>query len=119
MTKIKIYYITYSFALAVFAGVFLVASKSEASQFANEEDRYCLAQNIYFEAGNQPFAGKLAVAHVTLNRVFDLQFPNDICGVVYQTREYRKSWTGEMVPKRGMCQLAGTAMGNLTNQKIH
>ena len=96
MTKIKIYYITYSFALAVFAGVFLVASKSEASQFddieainANEEDRYCLAQNIYFEAGNQPFAGKLAVAHVTLNRVFDLQFPNDICGVVYQTKEYR------------------------------
>ena len=113
MTKIKIYYITYSFALAVFAGVFLVASKSEASQFddieainANEEDRYCLAQNIYFEAGNQPFAGKLAVAHVTLNRVFDLQFPNDICGVVYQTREYRKSWTGEMVPKRGMCQFS-------------
>ena len=39
MTKIKIYYLTYSLALAVFAGVFLVASKSEASQFANEEDR--------------------------------------------------------------------------------
>ena len=37
MTKIKIYYITYSFALAVFAGVFLVASKSEASQFDDIE----------------------------------------------------------------------------------
>ena len=106
MTKIKIYYLTYSLALSVFAGVFLIASKSEASQSINEEDRYCLAQNIYFEAGNQPFAGKLAVAHVTLNRVFDLQFPNDICGVVYQTKEYRKSWTGEMVPKRGMCQFS-------------
>lgn len=69
-------------------------------------DRFCLAQNIYFEAGNQPFAGKLAVANVTLNRVSDLQFPETICEVVYQTKEYKRSWTGEMIPKRGMCQFS-------------
>ena len=30
---------------------------------AGEDDLYCLAQNIYFEAGNQPLAGKIAVAN--------------------------------------------------------
>ena len=28
----------------------------------------CLARNIYFEAGSEPFEGKVAVAQVTLNR---------------------------------------------------
>jgi spore germination cell wall hydrolase CwlJ-like protein len=44
----------------------------------------CLAQNIYFEAGSEPFEGKVAVAQVTLNRVASGKFPSDICQVVYQ-----------------------------------
>ncbi len=69
-------------------------------------DRLCLAQNIYFEAGNQPLAGKIAVANVTLNRVEDLQFPETICDVVYQSKAYYESWTGNKVPVRGMCQFS-------------
>ena len=34
-------------------------------------ERECLADNIYFEARNQGFAGWVAVAQVTLNRVRD------------------------------------------------
>jgi spore germination cell wall hydrolase CwlJ-like protein len=44
----------------------------------------CLAINIYREAGYEPFEGKVAVAQVTLNRVENHQFPNDVCAVVYQ-----------------------------------
>jgi spore germination cell wall hydrolase CwlJ-like protein len=44
----------------------------------------CLAINIYKEAGYEPFEGKVAVAQVTLNRVADANFPNNVCGVVYQ-----------------------------------
>lgn len=44
----------------------------------------CLAINIYREAGNEPFEGKVGVAQVTLNRASDNRFPNDICKVVYQ-----------------------------------
>lgn len=44
----------------------------------------CLAMNIYKEAGYEPFEGKVAVAQVTLNRVADSDFPDDVCGVVYQ-----------------------------------
>jgi spore germination cell wall hydrolase CwlJ-like protein len=44
----------------------------------------CLAKNIYFEAGNESFEGKVAVAQVTMNRSESGRFPEDICGVVYQ-----------------------------------
>jgi spore germination cell wall hydrolase CwlJ-like protein len=44
----------------------------------------CLALNVYREAGNEPFEGKVAVAQVTLNRVDDGRFGKDVCGVVYQ-----------------------------------
>ena len=44
----------------------------------------CLAKNIYYEAGSEPRAGKIAVAQVTMNRVKSKQFPRTVCGVVYQ-----------------------------------
>jgi spore germination cell wall hydrolase CwlJ-like protein len=44
----------------------------------------CLAKNIYYEAGSEPFEGKVAVAQVTLNRVQDGRFGSGVCGVVYQ-----------------------------------
>lgn len=44
----------------------------------------CLARNIYYEAGYEPFEGKVAVAQVTLNRAESGQFPSDVCQVVYQ-----------------------------------
>ena len=44
----------------------------------------CLARNIYYEAGGEPFEGKVAVAQVTINRMESGLFPNDLCRVVYQ-----------------------------------
>lgn len=49
-----------------------------------QEDVRCLAQNIYFEARNEPIQGRLAVAFVTVNRVRDASFPNTVCAVVRQ-----------------------------------
>jgi spore germination cell wall hydrolase CwlJ-like protein len=48
----------------------------------------CLTKNIYYEAGNEPFEGKVAVAQVTLNRVQSGSFPKSICGVVYQKNKF-------------------------------
>jgi spore germination cell wall hydrolase CwlJ-like protein len=65
----------------------------------------CLAKNIYYEAGNESFDGKVAVAQVTLNRVEHQQFPETVCGVVQQrTRVGNKticqfSWVCEPVGK--------------------
>jgi spore germination cell wall hydrolase CwlJ-like protein len=69
------------------------------------DSRYCMAQNIYFESANQSFAGKLAVAHVVTNRVEDLQFPNSVCGVIYQSKT-RINWKGNEVPIRNQCQFS-------------
>ena len=44
----------------------------------------CLTRNIYWEAANEPFEGKVAVAQVTMNRVESGKFANSVCGVVYQ-----------------------------------
>lgn len=49
-----------------------------------ERQLTCLARNIYYEAGGEPFEGKVAVAQVTLNRANSSQFPGDICNVIYQ-----------------------------------
>lgn len=51
----------------------------------------CLAKNIYFEARGEPRKGQLAVAHVTVNRTKSDHYPNDVCSVVYQKKQF--SWT--------------------------
>lgn len=57
-----------------------------AEQVAKSLD--CLAINIYREAGNEPFEGKVAVAQVTLNRVNSGKFPREVCAVVYQKSRF-------------------------------
>jgi spore germination cell wall hydrolase CwlJ-like protein len=49
-----------------------------------EKELDCLAKNIYYEAGTEPFEGKVAVAQVTINRTKSGKFPKDLCAVVYE-----------------------------------
>jgi spore germination cell wall hydrolase CwlJ-like protein len=53
----------------------------------------CLAQNIYFEAGNESTKGQMAVALVTLNRAERSEYPQDICGVVRMKTAYTCQFT--------------------------
>ena len=89
--------------ISIFLGL-MVFSQS-AHGYDENGDRYCLAQNIYFEAANQPKAGRMAVAHVVLNRVEDGQFPNTVCGVIYQAK-WGKNWKGNDYPIRNKCQFS-------------
>ncbi len=66
----------------------------------SEEQRLCLAKNLYFESRSESVDGMIAVALVTLNRVASKKYPNTICAVVWQqgkNRNGRKvaqfSWT--------------------------
>mgnify|MGYP003643630555 CR=1 FL=1 len=58
---------------------------------ANEEQLNCLALNIYHESRGEEIEGQIAVAHVTMNRVEHTYWPDTICDVVYQRRQF--SWT--------------------------
>jgi len=51
----------------------------------------CLALNVYFEARSESFEGQLAVAEVTLNRMASPYFPDTVCEVVWQDKQF--SWT--------------------------
>lgn len=59
-----------------------------AKVFSKREQR-CLAAGIYFEARGEPVAGQAAVAQVILNRVRNPNYPNTVCGVVYQNKTWR------------------------------
>lgn len=50
----------------------------------DEDQFYCLAQNVYFEARNQSLRGQAAVAMVVLNRTEDNFWPDNVCSVVKQ-----------------------------------
>ena len=51
----------------------------------------CLAMNVYWEARSEDTKGQLAVAEVTLNRVESEKYPDNICDVVWQRKQF--SWT--------------------------
>lgn len=60
------------------------AHKPFITMAQREKELECLAKNIYYEAGSEPFEGKVAVAQVTINRTQSKDFPKDICAVVYE-----------------------------------
>lgn len=62
----------------------LVERNFQVAKTIKEEQ--CLAEAIYYEAGNQGEIGKEAVAIVILNRVGSLHRPKTICGVIAQAQ---------------------------------
>jgi spore germination cell wall hydrolase CwlJ-like protein len=77
----------------------------EISRFlANTRELQCLAEAIYFEARGEPEKGQIAVAQVVMNRVRHEEFPDKICGVVYQNQHWRNrcqfSFACDGIPER-------------------
>ncbi len=64
------------------------ATPLPAAVFSDNEQQ-CLASGIYFEARGESLKGQAAVAQVILNRVRNPTYPNTICGVVYQNKQWR------------------------------
>lgn len=76
-----------------------------------QKEVMCLADNILFEAGNEPRDGQLAVASVTLNRLKSGNYADSICGVVKQKtgKTCQFSWWCEDKPR------TASITRNLTN----
>jgi len=90
---VKVLLMVVALMLSVFMLKWVVVDKldkyeaMESSQITTamrERQLTCLATNIYYEAGNQPFEGKVAVAQVTINRTESGLYPADICKTIYQ-----------------------------------
>lgn len=95
-------HITLLFVVLLFASMLTssehtsIITEVGASDRATEinSDTRCLAETLYYEARDQSRQGKLAVGLVVLNRAASNKYPNNICGVVYQSM------------KRGSCQFS-------------
>jgi spore germination cell wall hydrolase CwlJ-like protein len=61
-----------------------------------EGDEYLLANLIYCEAGGEPYAGKVAVGAVVVNRVLSGVFPDTLSGVVYQRGQFSPVGSGRL-----------------------
>ncbi len=62
----------------------------------SSNDLYLIAKCIYAEARGEPYAGKVAVGAVILNRVKSPDFPNTIYGVVYQPWAFTAVYDGQI-----------------------
>lgn len=93
-----------------------VVTYKSAAVHLNPKDKECLARNVFYEAGNQPAAGKIAVAQVTLNRLKDGRWGRHVCDVVYShaqfswTLDHRKKWKQ---PKGELWQESLAAVANI------
>lgn len=70
-------------------------------EYASYSQEFCLAQNIFFEAGIDNLAGMAAVANTVLNRVENGSYPDTICGVIHQGE---RDSSGNMI--RNRCQFS-------------
>tara|TARA_Y100001972_G_scaffold30675_1_gene37798 strand:+ start:119 stop:787 length:669 start_codon:yes stop_codon:yes gene_type:complete len=72
------------------------------------ESIVCLAKNAYFEARNQSILAQIAVSQVVMNRVQHEDFPNTVCGVVYEAQlsKWYKEKLNKEVPLKDRCQFS-------------
>ena len=83
---------------------------------ATDEEIWLLAVLIDWEAGNQPYEGKLAVANVVLNRVRSSRYPNSIESVIYQRSQFSGVSNGSNGPSSTFS--SRLARGPQTNECI-
>jgi spore germination cell wall hydrolase CwlJ-like protein len=91
-----------SLIVAVVFAIVLILSVAtmkdvQAEPYNNKEIR-CLTEAIYYEARGEPVAGAIAVKKVILNRVADKRWPDNICDVVYQPKQFSYADNG-ILPK--------------------
>ncbi len=72
------------------AAPFLAVVRTDERISYNKDDLFCMAKNIYHEAGSEPTLGKYAVAQVTINRIKSPKYKDTVCSVVFEP--YQFSW---------------------------
>lgn len=89
---------------ALFVAAMITPTVSHANtKYTDKQQIECLAESVYYEAGGESKAGKIAVGHVVMNRVKSKQYPKTTCDVVRQK-------------SKGQCQFTW-ACDNITKSK--
>lgn len=89
MNSKKVFKIIFTFVLVVVCSVAVMGTTTKAAEKSyTDNDLKYMAAIIYCEAGNQSYAGKVAVGCVVMNRVNSSRFPNKIIRVIKQPGQF-------------------------------
>lgn len=89
MKSRKVVTVIFTFVFAVVCSIVLMSTTSEAAKkpYTDKDLKY-MAAIIFCEAGNQSYAGKMAVGCVVMNRVKSPDFPNTVIKVIKQPYQF-------------------------------
>ncbi len=89
MNSKKVFKIIITFVLVVVCSVAVMGTTTKAAEkpYTDNDLKY-MAAIIFCEAGNQSYAGKVAVGCVVMNRVNSSRFPNKIIRVIKQPGQF-------------------------------
>jgi N-acetylmuramoyl-L-alanine amidase len=91
---------------------YIIEEPIKASDLLAEQDLRCLVLNSYYEARNQDEKAIMGVVMVTLNRLKDRRYPNNVCDVIKQSKtDYR----GRIILNQ--CQFSWYCDGKSDNPK--
>lgn len=89
MNSKKVFKIIFTFALAIVCSMAVMGTTVKAADKSyTDRDLKYMAAIIYCEAGNQSYAGKVAVGCVVMNRVKSSRFPNTVLKVIKQRGQF-------------------------------
>lgn len=89
MNSKKVFKIIFTFVFVVVCSVAVMGSTARATEKSyTDNDLKYMAAIIFCEAGNQSYAGKVAVGCVVMNRVNSSKFPDSILRVIKQPGQF-------------------------------
>lgn len=85
----------------------------------NSTERDCLIRAMYFESNRSSTPGMMAVGTVVMNRVASPQFPNSICGVVGQPRQFAQGVLSRAMTEEASLARASNVADRLLGGERH
>lgn len=98
---------------ATAAGAAPTTSRGVGTAPMTQENIQLIARLIVAEANGQPYAGKVAVGAVVVNRVKSPLFPNTVRGVIFQPGQFEpisNGWYWKVTPNAAAIEAARAAL---------
>ncbi|CAI6074695.1 cell wall hydrolase [Cohnella sp. JJ-181] len=89
-----------------------------AAEAIDPADLTLLAKLVEAEAGSEPYAGKLAVANVVMNRMHNDRYPDTVRGVIYAPGQFSPAGNGSLereTPSKDSIRAAKAALSGENN----
>lgn len=87
MTSIRMRFVP-ALTLAALVALAACTTPRTTSEHVSSKSVDCMARAMYFESNRSSRDGMVAVGSVVMNRVASDDFPNDVCAVVSQPRQF-------------------------------